>query len=85
MHGKCIALFSLILHRNEIQHNMLFTFLGASQSLCCYVLFTEPLTDRQIQKHSAHQPMFKEDGVVLVLNVGILLLLLHGIFPGSAE
>lgn len=28
--------------------------------------------------------MFKEDGVILVLNVGILLLL-HDIVPGSAE
>lgn len=33
----------------------------------------------------ADQPMFKKDGVVLVLNIGILLLLLHYIFPGSAE
>lgn len=33
----------------------------------------------------AHQSMFKEDGVVLVLNVGILLLLLHDILLGSAE
>lgn len=52
MHGKCIALFSLILHGNEIQQYMLFSFLEASQSLCCYVLYAEPLTDRQIQKHS---------------------------------
>jgi len=52
MHGKCIALFSLILHRNETQHNMLFSFFGASQSLCCYVLCAEPRIYRHIQKHS---------------------------------
>lgn len=33
----------------------------------------------------ADQPLFKKDGIVLVLNVCILLLLLHYIFPGSAE